>query len=775
MKNRIAQLGEAQRLKDAGHLDQAELICQQLLSEFSKDGGALHLLGTISHLRGRQQEAISLLEQAVELEPNNTSFLVTLGGNLAIAGKMDSAVDCFRRATLIDPRSIDAQYNLGLALKHLKQFSDAEKAFITTIQLAPTHVDAIANLGFVTLHQNRKLEARAYFSAALQARPTHPLALTSLASMLAQEGNQAQANALLRAFDPNASEQTLFQLATVYDRMSQNALAIGALRHLVSKYPQSAEAHSALATALIGDFQITEGIEYATSAIKLDHKCASAWCALGIGRANSGELALAEEALEKTIELMPGSIGPKFLKALMLPCIMGTNAEVAASRQKFESNLDRLLGESFVSLNPLAEIGFTYFYLAYHGENDINLQRKIAALYMKVAPTLSFTAPHCLRPKNTASSGNGRKVRLGFYSRYVATHSVAFSFASIVDALNSSGKFELHLITESNLDTDEVRATYPSLGKNGHRVQRDLHEARATIANLELDVLVYLDIGMDPLSFLLAFGRLAPVQCVMGGHPVTTGIPTIDYFLVGRKIEPLDSQDHYSEKLILLDHDGFNLQRINPPEKYLSRTELGLPAYRRLYVCPMTLQKLHPDFDVAMEKILERDDDSAVILFESAQSPIWASLLRKRFEKTISASVRDRIVFVPWIREPERLMNTIAACDVVLDPFHFGIGTTAIYVFGTGTPLVTLPGRFMRGRGGLMFYKIMGITDGVAGTQDEYVSLALEIANNPEKRLALKAKILASNHLLFENYEAAPELGRVLEKLFFESPNQISQ
>lgn len=774
MNNRLEQIKEAQRLKDTGQIDRAEAICQEVLRSDPHNASALHLLGAIMHLRGRQQDAISYLRQAVQVEPENASFWVTLGGNLAIAGKMEDATACFKKAVEANPQAIDAQYNLGLANKHLKEFAAAEECFTKTLELAPNHIDAMANLGFVLQKQGRKLEAKACFSAALQTAPTQPLAITSLASMLAEEGNPAEAQSLLRALDSNASEATLFQLATTYDLMSENALAIGALRHLVAKYGNSAEAHAALATALIGDFQIAEGIEYANSAIKLDPKCASAWCALGIGRVNSGELDLAEEALSKTTELVP-SIGPKFLKDLMLPCIMGTTAEVAASRRKFEANLDRLLLEDHVSHNPFAEIGFTYFYLAYHGENDVHLQRKIAALYRKVAPSLSFTAPHCIQQTHSAGPLSGRKIRLGFYSRYIATHSVAYSFASIVDALNASGIFDLHLITQSNIDTDEVRATYPSLGNNGHRIPRDLDAARSAIAKLELDILVYLDIGMDPLSFLLAFARLAPVQCVMGGHPVTTGIRTIDYFLVGRRIEPPDSQEHYSEKLVLLEHDGFNLQRIEQPSQQYSRDELGLPQHKRLYVCPMTLQKLHPDFDAALEKVLKLDEDGAIVLFESAQSSMWAPLLRRRFERTICASVRDRIVFLPWVQEPEKLMGVIGACDVVLDPFHFGIGTTAIYVFGAGTPLVTLPGRFMRGRGGLMFYKIMGIEDGIVSSVEEYVALAVEIAQNKEKRAALKAKILAANSRLFENHEAAPEVGHVLEKLFYDSPNRIKK
>src|SRR5208337_1279441 len=82
----------------------------------------------------------------------------------------------------------------------------------------------------------------------------------------------------------------------------------------------------------------------------------------------------------------------------------------------------------------------------------------------------------------------------------------------------------------------------------------DFYRAREQIAALALDILFYQDIGMEPTSFFLAFARLAPVQCVSFGHPNTTGIPNMDYFVSNDLFEPPDAPSHYSERLILL-HD----------------------------------------------------------------------------------------------------------------------------------------------------------------------------------------------------------------------------
>jgi len=761
MKSQSDNLALAQRYKDAGQLDLAMRTCQQVVSFEPRNAAALHLLGVTLHLQGKQQEAIDKLKLAVGIEPSSASFLITLGGNLAIAGDIAEATRCFRNAVSAAPTSAEAHHNLGLALKHQSMFPEAETCFRAAVQLAPGYIDAIANLGYTLVSQNKPVEAKAAFAHALTLSPTHALSLTHLARICVAEGDRAGAETLLQALDPNASEAALLHLATTYAYLADNRLAVSALRHMVSKFPKSAEAHAVLAIGLMNNFEIADAIASAETAISLNQECAGAWHALGLAHAYAGRVTEAKAALTKTLALRP-LLGPRVLRDLMLPCIMGTREEVAASRVQFEENLDALMAQGLTSASPFTEIGFTYFYLAFHGQNDIHLQKKIASFYEQVSPTLLYEAPHC---REAVAARATRKKRLGFYSKFISTHSVSFSFSKILEAIEKTGQFDIYLISDSPVDSETVRDMYPTLAGRAVQVPRDLPAAIAKIAPLELDILVYLDIGMDPLSFLLAFARLAPIQCVMGGHPVTTGIRNIDYFLSGQWIEPNDAQHHYTEQLVLLQHGGFMCQRMTMPDTIKTRAQLGMPAQRRIYLCPMTLQKIHPDFDDALEKILALDRDGAVVFFESPQSPAWTPLLSARFDRTIQPALRNRIVFMPWIVNQQDLIRIIEASDVVLDPFHFGIGTTGIHIFSAGTPIVTRPSRFLRGRVGFFYCRLLETMQCVTTTVDEYVERAVQIATDPILRDGLRQTILKNNHRLFENDEAGPELARVLGDL----------
>ena len=80
-----------------------------------------------------------------------------------------------------------------------------------------------------------------------------------------------------------------------------------------------------------------------------------------------------------------------------------------------------------------------------------------------------------------------------------------------------------------------------------------------------------------------------------------------------------------------------------------------------------------------------------------------------------------------------------------------------------GTPIVTLPSEFLRGRVTYAIYKKIGVMDCVASNPREYVDIAIRLGTNKEYRENIKAKILARNHVLYENIEVVRELESFFE------------
>src|SRR3979409_696472 len=89
-------------------------------------------------------------------------------------------------------------------------------------------------------------------------------------------------------------------------------------------------------------------------------------------------------------------------------------------------------------------------------------------------------------------------------------------------------------------------------------------------------VLIFPEIGMDKVSAQLAAQRLAPVQCASWGHPVTSGFPTIDYFISSDLMEPRGAANHYSEKLIRLPNLSIYYEPADVPPVEIDRAQLGM-------------------------------------------------------------------------------------------------------------------------------------------------------------------------------------------------------
>ena len=181
-----------------------------------------------------------------------------------------------------------------------------------------------------------------------------------------------------------------------------------------------------------------------------------------------------------------------------------------------------------------------------------------------------------------------------------------------------------------------------------------------------------------------------------------------------------------------------------------------------VYGCLQNLFKLHPDYDVVLDEILQRDE-KGIVLLPHGTTRHWDEALMRRLTRTMPQTI-SRVKFfepVPY----EQYLALSAACDVLLAPIHFGAGNTSYEAMGYGTPTVTMPSEFLKGRITHGLYRAMGVMDCVAATPAEYAELAVRLATDREFNRAAREKILAANHVLYENAAGV----RDLEQFFIEA------
>src|SRR5215470_3912822 len=401
--------------------------------------------------------------------------------------------------------------------------------------------------------------------------------------------------------------------------------------------------------------------------------------------------------------------------------IIASRQSIVTERGHIDAALDALLAEPASSAgDPMRMALWTNFYWAYHGLSDKALQTKAAAVYRHLFPSLDYTAAHCRSPR----SARGR-IRVGLISQFFHNHSIGRISRGLFAQL-SREELEVTAIFLAPAIDDDYSRFIRQHAERSLDVPRDLPAARSLIEPLELDVLFYQDIGMDPFSYFLAFSRLAPVQCVSYGHPDTTGIPTIDCYVSSDMYETPGSESHYSERLFLL-RDVANLAyyyRPERPEPRRSREHFRLSTDDHLYVCPQNLFKVHPDMDELFAGILRRDGQARLVMIEGRVDR-WTELLRRRWAESMP-DVVDRIIFLPRMNT-EDYANLIEVCDVMLDTRHFNGMISSLEAFAVGTPVVTWPGEFQRGRPTQAMYRSMGLAECIAESTHEYVDRAIRL------------------------------------------------
>ncbi|PKL77313.1 MAG: hypothetical protein CVV27_05885 [Candidatus Melainabacteria bacterium HGW-Melainabacteria-1] len=737
-------LQQAYALHQQGRHSEARKLYDRVHAREPGNQDALVLLGALCYETEAYDEAVSWFARLRQLAPERTDFLANLGAALQMTGRSDEAIPIYQIVAETTP-SAAAWYNLGSALKDGGQAEAAIQAFERALAIAPEHARAHNNLGALYRQLQRPDQALVHFERAVELQPDYAMGWQNLADLQRTRGQlQAAEVAYQQVLGLQPGDATLrYKLGTLYQLLGQLEASASHLKTAVELSPRMAEAWRSLGATQQAQGLFAESIQSFETALELRSDYAEAWNNLGNSRRELGQMEQAVAAYEQALRLQPIDAN-RLRLATLLPPIYASMADVSQWRERLNNGIAELATAPLEITDPLSEIGQTNFYLAYQGGDDRPLQEAIAALYRPLLPE----AANATATTTPVSTGDGR-LRVGVLSAFLYNHSITHYYGRHLELLAADPLIELVLLFAPGGEQDAVSDELKAKADRSLQLPRDLELARQQIAELGLDVLVYPDIGLEPFSYFLAFTRLAPVQCVLPGHPVTTGIPTIDYFVSNTWMEGSDAEAGYSEQLVRLDSLPVWYRKPSLPEHVSSRAELGLDPQKRLYLCPMTLFKIHPEMDQALAAILAADPEAEICFFRFRRT-LLHELLAQRFAQTIPDHARIR--FLPWA-ERQDFFSLLHQADVLLDSFHFGGGSTHFLCFATGTPMITWPSDYLRGRSGAGLYQRIGIQETIAESPADYARLAVAIATDPERRAAIRQQILDSHGVLFENDE----------------------
>ncbi|HTN93852.1 MAG TPA: tetratricopeptide repeat protein, partial [Gallionella sp.] len=548
-------------------------------------------------------------------------------------------------------------------------------------------------------------------------------------------------------------------LGTVLKEQGRFDAAQACYRRVLELKPGFAEAHNNLGVVLKDLNRLEEAIASYKKAIELKPDYAEAYNNLGAALQTIGQLDAALDSFDRAAQIQPQDIQHAIYAQLMLPVIPESSESITKWRERYRNGIAVLM-DSSGTLDEPGKLSGISFYLAYHNASDRPLMESLCSMFRKRVPELTYTAPHVERWRPLAE--RGQRIRVGFLSEFLFDHTIGKHYQGFIRHLDRS-RFEVVVIHGTRSQNDSFRQNLDLLADKVCNLPSGLKKQQQAVAAERLDVLFYPDIGMAPSTYFLAYSRLAPVQATSWGHPDTSGLDTMDYYVSATGNEPDAADEYYSERLVRLNRlPCFYYRTPASSIPKLSKTELGLPESGALYGCLQNLFKIHPDFDAVLAAVAE-GDPAGHLVFPEGRHSSWTELLKARWAKSFPLLNRQ-VVFLPrtsW----DRFMATMSQMDVLLDPLHFGSGNTFYDAMVTGTPVVTWPGRYARGRNVAAAYRQMGVADApVVADLKDYAPLALALGRDTERRRALQlASFDAAGRELFEDMRAVREFESFLD------------
>ncbi|WP_165498380.1 O-linked N-acetylglucosamine transferase family protein [Siculibacillus lacustris] len=736
---------------------------------------------------GRAHPGLVLMPAAA-LTPNGNrcrrpfrALYVTVDGFLTPCCTTND-VDLFGRTDLLN-RSFAEAWAAEGPRRWLDAFFDRDDAICHGCAFNPAGPEIVRpDLATARAHQDggRLPEAEAALRA-VAADPTVVESLHRLGLILADKGDDHAGAALLEASVTLSDEpRWAHNTALILGRQGRLDESIARLRALLAARPDYVPTYRSLAARLdeAGDAVGAADVLSILVERALDSDAADALAsgleALLAGAALPRNLIFlanrlrmagrqddARRLLDRRLAVAPDDLEARFTRAIAaLAVVHRDEAEIDTRRAAYARDLadvaERVAQAS--AAERAAAIGVVGaakpFFLSYQGRDDRALQETYGTIVAALSQSRRVALP---------APAPAPRLRIGFVTYYFTLHSVSKLFAGWMEHLDRAGfeVFGYNLSGGSDATSRRIAATCDRWHQEARSTEAWIDTIRADAPH----VLIHLELGMSDVAIRLATHRLAPVQCQTWGHPVTSGLLDIDYFLSSDLMEPADGAAHYRETLVRLPNLSIAYAPLDTVGGRLRRSDVGLRSGATVYMCCQSLFKYRPSDDVALVRIAAAVPDSQFLFIAGDRRPPTV-IFRERLASAFRAAGLDpdhHLVFaapVPF----ENFHSLMEIADVYLDSIGWSGGNTTLEALAAHLPVVTLPTGLMRGRHSFAILTRMGLDEGIAADLDGYVAAAVGLAD-PGTRAAARARVAERLPRLYGDLEPV----RALEAFFVEA------
>jgi len=708
-------------LKELGQLDTAVKSYEKVLAINPDFAEAHNNLGVTLQELGQHDDAVKCFEKALAIKSDYVDAHCSLGISLQELDQLDDAVKSYGQALAINPDFTDAHYNLGNALQDLDQLDEAVKSFEKAIAINPNFAEAHNNLGITLKELDQLDDAVKSYEKAIAIKPDFAEAHNNLGNAFK---DLDQLDAAIKCYEKTLTIKPDY--AEVYNNLGFTLRELGQIDDAIKCYkktltinPDYAEAHNNLGLTLMELDQLDEAVKCFDKALIINPDFVEAYSNRARLMAGLKRLDEALANYERAFSINPdlNFLLGNLIHTKMHLCIW--------------DELSNDLNELTKKINNNAKVIVPFSLLALI--DNPKLQRKTTEILINEKHPKNHDLPEIeLYPKH-------KKIRIGYFSADFREHPVSALTAELYE-VHDRNQFEIHAFSFGPDTKDKMNLRIKAGVDHFHEVGSMSHKDIAILArSLEIDIAV--DLG----GFTQAAGTgifamsAAPIQASYIGYLGTMGANYYDYLVADQTLIPEQNQKYYSEKIVYLPSYQVNDSKASLPEITFTREDLELPETGFVFCCFNNTYKFTPTIFDSWGRILKSVEESVLLIYadnESAQINLTKEITARGIDS-------NRLIFGKRLSKSKYLAR-YQVVDLFLDTRPYNAGTTASDALRMGLPVLTLKGNSFASRMGASVISALNLPELITTTEEEYESLAIELATHPEKLKIIKDKLVSN-------------------------------
>jgi protein O-GlcNAc transferase len=795
---------KAFKLHQSNDIENAKILYENILTTDPTHFDSTHLLGVAFYQEHQFEEAIYWIRKAINLKSDDAATYNNLANALVKISFYEEAIENYNQAITLKTDYKEAYFNRGVAQKHHSQLADAIESFEVSIKFEYNLLQAYTNQGelYFSLRNFEKSLVSFLNALKINSSPQLFLKLGLVYFSLGKFTESVSSYSQCLELDPIDTE-ALFYKANSLQKLSSFSEAITYYSKTIDLDNQYTSAYVNRGIAFNAIKKYEHALNDFDAALKLNPNLAVAYCNKGVTYNELRNYEFAINNFNKAIDVDQSfseaylNRGNSFYGLKNLDVAIDNyniaikyNLNYALAYSNKANALQELrrfkeASENFkIAFSLNANLEFVYgkyinsklmicdwssFY------EDINNLLKYSTTQQSITPfdALSILDDPQFHKNNTENyidysfkdfttpiikiNVTHQKIKIAYYSADFKEHPVSYLTAEIFE-LHDRDKFEIYGFTLTKVKNSQIRSRI--IGSFDHHFEvsnlSDLEVARFS-QDLEIDIAI--DLGghtVDSRVGIFAY-RAAPIQISYIGYLGTMGAKFIDFIVADHILIPNNLKKYYTEKIIYLpSYQANDSKRILPTKVLDEHNEV--PENTFVYCNFNNNYKILPEIFECWMQILAKVGNSILFLFADNEDVI--NNLKKFAElKGING---NRLIFGNRTSYEEYL-SRYSLCNLFLDTSPYNAGTTASDSLWCNVPVLTIAGNSFASRVAASLLTSIGLSDLITTHKNDYVSLAIELANNQKKYADIQSRLiknksaspLFNSQLFTKNWERA--------------------